>query len=128
MAAAAAKHAAAVNEVAGERLRLVPQRSASRGGAAGGADASRATVEFIGTVTRRPLILQRTGNGAQGGTNAQVADAAWQVGFPASLRLAAEAGDHVERLEPPAGEPALFKLHAALPIRGRTIHLASPVD
>lgn len=131
--AAAAKHAAAVNAAAGEPLRLLPQRKGGRGGGAGGADTGRPAVEFVGTVTMRPAMLQRVGNGAQGGTNPQFNDAKWQVGFPAALRLPDGSppeirdGDHVERLDPGDGEPIRFRLYAPLSIRGRTIHPADPV-
>lgn len=127
MAQAAAKHAGAVNDAAGEPLKLLPKRKSGRGGGVGGDDPSRQAVEFLGTVTRRPVMLQRTGNGAQGGTNAQLTDAVWQVGFPAVLGLDVQAGDHVERLDPPPGEPASLRLYAPMSIRGRTIHPADQV-
>lgn len=126
-AEAAAAHSAAVDEVYGEPLRFLPQGKPGRGGGVAGADPSRKVVPFTGAVTRRPIVVQRQGVGAQGATNLQLSDARWQVSFDAGLALDARAGDLVERLDPPAGQPATLRLAEALSIRGRTIHPADPV-
>lgn len=121
---AAAAHAAAANEVYGERLRVRPQTS---GGSftTGGDDPNRPPRDVIGTVTRRPRNLEARGAGAHSANNAAVASAAWSVGFSAVLGLDTRAGDLVVRLDEP-GEPVL-RLAAALPIPGRRIHPADEV-
>jgi hypothetical protein len=121
---AAAAHSAAVDEVYGETLRLRPQGG---GGdfATGGADPARPERTIQGTVTRRPLIVQRVGVGAASSENARLASATWTVSFSASLGLDVRAGDLVTRLDEP-GTPTL-RLAAPLSIPGRAIHPADEV-
>lgn len=121
---AAAAHSAAVDQVYGEQLRLLPQAS---GGdfTAGGADPDRPEKEFVGAVTRRPLDLKRQGVGVNGQPNARLAGATLQVSFSPLLGLDVRAGDLVVRLEE-AGQPVL-RLSAPLPIPGRAIHPADEV-
>jgi len=122
---AAAKHAAAVEATKGERLLLQPQ---VQGAAfvAGGADPARPPVEVIGTVTRRPVVVQRIGEGANSSDNVDLAGARWQVGFSASRAFVIRAGDRVVRLDEP-GTPTL-RLAEALPIPGRILHPAAEID
>ena len=121
---AAAAHAAAADEVYGERLLVQPQAE-GRAGVKGGADPARPAQTVIGTVTRRPIVVQRVGDGANSSDNVTLAGARWQVGFNAGLGLVLRAGDRVTRLDEP-GQPTL-RLHEALPIPGRAIHPASEV-
>lgn len=123
---AAAAHAAAVDEVYGESLKVRPQRP---GGdlSAGGDDPDRPVIdEVIGTVTRRPLLVERRGFASRTQENAKLAGAIWQVGFAAALGLDLRAGDLVVRLDEP-GQPTL-RLAPALPITGRVLHPADEVD
>lgn len=121
---AAAKHAAAVDGTKGERLLLQPH---AEGGAfvKGGADPARPARVVTGTVTRRPVVVQRVGDGANSSENVTLAGARWQVGFNASLDLVLRAGDRVIRLDEP-GEPCL-RLHEAMTIAGRVLYPASEV-
>lgn len=118
---AAAAHAAAVAEVRGERLRLLPQVAAGDF-TSGGPDTSRSIRDFIGTVVRRSRVIERRGEGSDTGMNLRVAAGSWRVGFDAALGLDTRAGDLVERLDSP-GEP-LLRLAAPEPISGRVIHPA----
>ena len=121
---AAAKHAVAVEATKGERLLLQPQ---AKGAAfvAGGADPARPPTVVIGTVTRRPIVVQRVGEGSNSSDNVDLAGGRWQVGFSATLGLVIRAGDRVVRLDEP-GTPTL-RLAEALPIPGRILHPASEV-
>ena len=128
-AEAAAAASAAVDDVYGERLRLVPQGKAGRGGGTAGADKTRQPVDFTGAVTRRSVLIQRQGIGAQGATNIQLSDAKWTVSLDAVLAAALGAlpGDLVERLDPTPGEPSIVRISAPAPIRGRMIHPADEI-
>lgn len=121
---AAAKHAVAVDETKGERLLLQPQGEAKAFTKAG-ADAARPAGIVIGTVTRRPLIVQRVGDGANSSENLTVSGDRWQVGFSNARGLVVRAGDRVTRLDEP-GTPCL-RLGEAMQIAGRTLYPASEV-
>lgn len=121
---AAAAHAAAVDSVYGERLLVEPQ-GAGVAFVKAGADPARPARMVVGTVTRRPLVVQRVGDGANSSENVTLAGARWLVGFDAVLGLDLRPGDRVTRLDEPGGP--VLRLHEAQSIAGRTLHPASEV-